>query len=556
MKGRKRKVLKPGVEIKTVKSGLQSVLKDKSLLTAIREDVTEISRLMYEASRLIYFDLNRKLVDEQSTDFESIDFTDYFYQLLDGAKAKYSLSEEYSQMRNQFGLRKYDRRYKGNLFMYAAQNYTTVFNNNIWMHAKSRMKRVLYKMFPETDKKEIWNCMKYLFFTKPQTLPPVPSEMMQERIRKFLNFEPTLGYFRYVKSRPASYLKLFHTIQSLNESNEWKNFNLIPLYTAGLKHVTYDQKGVYSLLSRLKMVPKKVNEKGTPVNIAQAELHMTDYFNFKKNFQGTFTTDGVSVCVKYLKRAAIESTGKRMKPDNFDSYIGIDPGCRLFVAAVKREQELPEINFKISNKTYQHTNGYYERKTKLKKYIEDIDEKIERARQTSDVPLIYKGNAFFKDVIAFDLRWMTIKQLAYCQFRIARLKLDKCIRVSSTIASVVKTLLGSSKRMACFFGNATMSSNSPVKGYIRLPNKELKKELIRHPNITVIDTDEHRTTKLCSDCFGEMNVSESPHRFVTCPSCKKTWNRDTNAANNILKNGLCVLRNICLPLQFSRSFIL
>jgi transposase len=77
-----------------------------------------------------------------------------------------------------------------------------------------------------------------------------------------------------------------------------------------------------------------------------------------------------------------------------------------------------------------------------------------------------------------------------------------------------------------------------------------------NPKIHVINTDEYRSTVLCSNCYTKMDISKSPHRFASCPHCKKVWNRDINAAVNILNSGFNLFVNIDPIIQFSRGFIL
>jgi transposase len=79
-----------------------------------------------------------------------------------------------------------------------------------------------------------------------------------------------------------------------------------------------------------------------------------------------------------------------------------------------------------------------------------------------------------------------------------------------------------------------------------------------HPKITVFNVDEYCTTKLCSKChsvllsppsrrneYGMRKVGlelvlrpAKPHRYKFCTKCRMVWNRDINAAINILELGV------------------
>jgi transposase len=77
-----------------------------------------------------------------------------------------------------------------------------------------------------------------------------------------------------------------------------------------------------------------------------------------------------------------------------------------------------------------------------------------------------------------------------------------------------------------------------MKGYVRTPSTKIIERLKSYEKVRVKEVDEFRSTMICSKCDNPMNISKSPHRFASCPSCKRVWNRDINAAINIK---LCVV---------------
>lgn len=58
----------------------------------------------------------------------------------------------------------------------------------------------------------------------------------------------------------------------------------------------------------------------------------------------------------------------------------------------------------------------------------------------------------------------------------------------------------------------------------------------RHPRTQVVVVDEFRTSKLCPLCHQPLEFPKT--RFTLCRRCKKTFNRDSGAAQNILQNGV------------------
>ncbi|MGL5961115.1 MAG: zinc ribbon domain-containing protein [Cetobacterium sp.] len=530
-------------KIYTVKHGLNKFIKGLNkqlILNRIEQDVIEMSNLAFEASRLIYFSIYSKLITKGfNNDFSTFNFLDYFYQLKIGSPSKYELSQQYESMRN--GLPKYDGSSKSNLFIDLANGYKTVFHNNIWMHAYPRVRKLIKRLNPEASNSEIYTNLSYLFDQTSQ----------HEKSLNF-HFNWSKAYFHNVKQNPMSFVCDFFKIQQLNDMKEWKNFTLVPLYKAGRKHIQYDRRAFHALLCALKIVPKKLNEKGRMVQVTDREFDWNEFINVrqlpKANFHGSFTTDGVSVCVKYNRVFKPKHPSKEII-NNFNCEIGMDPGLKLFITAVKKyPQSGYHENVKISNATYQYENGSHSRKNKRLKWTKKQDELIEKDRNgvvSSMSPTKYK------EFVRFELKWMKKKQLMYNQKKIARLKFDEYVRKHKTVSNYVNLLVGKAKKVGVYYGDASIAANSPIKGYVRIPGKLLKEKLKLHPRITVIMVDEFRSSKLCSLCYQEVQIPKSPHRFVSCQSCKKVFNRDINAANNMLTLGR--LEELKRPIEFCRT---
>src|SRR5438876_376189 len=79
------------------------------------------------------------------------------------------------------------------------------------------------------------------------------------------------------------------------------------------------------------------------------------------------------------------------------------------------------------------------------------------------------------------------------------------------------------------------STSRPVATPLAL----IRRELSRFPGVTVIPIDEFRTSQICSKCMTRMG-GPSPFgswRLKACPHCRAVWDRDVNAARNILYLG-------------------
>lgn len=135
------------------------------------------------------------------------------------------------------------------------------------------------------------------------------------------------------------------------------------------------------------------------------------------------------------------------------------------------------------------------------------------------------------------LKWFDSKQEVYGQRKVARLKFQKFICVEAAAHRTAKSIIKNRKALV-FIGASKIAANSPMRGYIRSPQRALLKAMRIHADVVLVD--EFRTTMLCSqkNCHQMVRTSLSPKRYQFCTNCGTNWNRDVNAGNNILYVGL------------------
>lgn len=188
------------------------------------------------------------------------------------------------------------------------------------------------------------------------------------------------------------------------------------------------------------------------------------------------------------------------------------------------------------------------------KWTQDIEQEMRADRESrkreQELEISSMTSNYF-DFADFSLQYIRKKQLACRQRRVARLKLQKYMRIPKAVRSIVDGI-NPDKKTLMFIGSTRLAANSPIKGYGRVPQPKILMELKRRCD--VIEVNEFRTTVLCSKCHNEMYVSRNRNRYALCPKCHITWNRDINAANNMQYKGMCQLKGEDLHYKYKHNY--
>lgn len=581
-----------------VKSGLKGFCKNSKLLEKIEQDVLELSDWMVEASIYIHYVYMGQLeVNPHQTIITKPKFIDYFYHLKADSKAKYEILSEYNELRCSARLQKYDGSYRSNLFISAANSYETCAMNNITVHMYSRVRKFFKSCAKETPSYET---LDWLFTKKSKKLP---DPMLIQHLKDKLQFT---GNFHDLKQKWFTYIPFLYRLQRHFETIEHKNFRLLPIFSHGRKHIRYDSFAFYQLLASMKLTTKDFSSwpKFQPHREAIWEVFF-DYRKFetaRHKFGFSFTTDGVTASLYMSRPTAVTSAVMEVMPSSFktkkkrklssqqdnnndrssinndsvnisdyNKIIGIDPGLRLMYGMVVLDpttQQKQRIKYKSSK--FRHDTGALAQKRKRSKWSRSLAKIHENMKTISVMSKDYRQFA------QFHLQHLRKFQKIYKQKKFGRLKFDKHIRVereiyrlvgkiinntvtpsSSTLSAATPAASSSTNKTLIFMGDPNISGW--MRGYVRTPIRKITEYLRRARGVTMLNIDEFRTTKLCSNCPEHVPVvtSKSPHRFQVCPNCKTVWNRDINAANNILQNGLIMhanQRHKELHKNFQRNF--
>ena len=527
-------------EVTTVKCTLERRCLLRELYEQIQRDVLDISRLSIEASIYIHYSLMR---DWSNGIFATtLDFTKYFYALRETppkpkakrSKAKigqpldldeYQIDAVYKGLRN--GIPFPDARYKFNQIQHAITKYTTLFHNNLWMHAYTRVRRYLYHKIKadasSITRKTVYEFLQKLFIKTKSDISELSEDEAQLLLwlKQDLDYDDLGFYDLRIKNKYAKYLRFFYNLQRYNETHELPNFALIPILRHGRHHTTIDTKALSDILARLK---SKFNR-------------WSDYFKFEdlergKKFRGSISTDGVAVSfsMEHAKRKITKT--KKSKTDDevlggnltniqasmnqYTQFIGLDPGLRLICGGIaKTREELVTRNgrkIKLRSSHFRHLTGESVRKQKLESWTREIE--------AESLSTISPMSSNYLEYTMHRLRFFEAKQRVYEARKVTRLKFDKYRRTEQAAHKLAEKIIGKDEaKTLIIIGSSKIASNSPIRGYVRTPQPKVLAALKRRAD--VLEINEFSTTKLCCNCHETAITSTSPHRYQFCPKCGK-----------------------------------
>lgn len=495
------------IEVFTVKATLVKYCSNAAVIQKFRDDVAEMSSLFVEASVYINFCLYRDWANGVFPT-EPYDFLPFYYDLLHGSKSKYDLDLEYASLRNTHLAqehRLYDRRYRSNLFVAEAAQFATIFHNNLWMHAYNRLRTFFYRF--TSDKAMVYQTLDYLF-TEDSTHQPSP--LLIANAQLYLDYDTDMRFYDITaKDKYHKYIEFYYRLLQFNLRNNIKTFKLVPILKHGAHHCQYDSLAFHSLLSSLKLI------QGT-----RSDMPNSEWFKYfgkcreleragRTSFGFSIKTDGESVSFsmnRYVPKRASQPDAKKRKEEEqeedkmnnaqtiqnvrerggrYTNVVGLDSGLKLMFGGIRyRVCDGTRETIKISSRHYHHLAGKNVREERRKRIIG-----VEA--NSTVAPSDYLPYTIHR------LREFRAKQAAYSQRPITKMKFEKFRQTERAAKTVAHQIVGGGKselrrkqqlrnlehrssdnhRTLVLLGDATVAANSPMRGYIRTPNKKIVKHL-------------------------------------------------------------------------------
>ncbi|KAJ3078525.1 hypothetical protein HK102_004430 [Quaeritorhiza haematococci] len=344
--------------------------------------------------------------------------------------------------------------------------------------------------------------------------------------------------------------------------------SLVPIHSLKAKYITIDTNGLHELLG---------GKAGTEVTQTDFGLDRDQWFRrafpglpeylfdpdsavSKHRFHYFLKTDGVGVSVHKFRwdqqqRNVSSHRPIRWKtsvpipaPENVKMYVGIDPGRRSIITAVKARPEtsprFDETSVQISNKQHQvrsaakWTSRWTQtrlQRLSLKEYLCDTP-----SFRTPGVAGIDKYYQYIllriNDIIDFNVSRATRR----VRFQAHRAR-QKAIRYMCEKLLEVPWDTGPPERdkaIVIGFGDGNKNGNFG-SGNAPSPNGRRIMKMLASCGFkdwfVAAEVSEFNTSQVCSKCLSDQRLESTEHWGVKrCEICDRWWNRDINAARNML----------------------
>lgn len=460
---RKRRIRETGldsdqeVSVYNVKKSLTSVLCPlndckEAIVCAIRDDVREMSRLSIELSYLVnFFYKHYSTRDDFHLLLPKFDALQFTYAL---KGAKYKLTDPDNVISTYISLRRnntfYDGRSRSFTIMQVAKQYSTIFETNIQTHA---FKRYMYHKFgTDMDKSEVHSSTYDAYYNGMCKSNRIGEWFTENKIN---SKELKKNFWRFI----PLFLRIQHELYDQGKLS----FNVFPIYSHGLKFITYDSRCIHELLRR---VDPNNTPSTWPMFSENTTMYWNRHFTLPRKFGYSFMTDGVSVCLsmnrivqkdqKFKSKKAkkceesLENTAVGSKR-NYSKVIAVDPGAKTPIVTCTRNGD--DFSYKVLKKErVVYESKEYHRTRKRLRFIKDIEKRMKLDRESIEreccVELSRKSkNA--KDYTRFQLKWFDQKQKVYEQRRVQRLKFDKYINDQKMLNKIVDEYFGKELDTGC-----------------------------------------------------------------------------------------------------------
>lgn len=311
-------------------------------------------------------------------------------------------------------------------------------------------------------------------------------------------------------------------------------------------------------------------------------------------FDNYITTDGVSVSVLMDRSASIEAGRKNwLTPEEMSSLaqdervdkVAVDPGIDDVTTTARVDGSVSSF----SSARYYEEALYNVSRRRINKWNAQTEELHQQFAGTTAETASFEGLCQYARVYLCTLRPLLLHRAdkGYRNMRFMRQSAQRALVVQIGLSVAPRKADGDSHTVVGM-GNWRGPGKTPIKRRTCGPLEKVRLELKHRPDVTLVPVDEHKTSCTCHNCGNRLTnmcatttrfdvatgafVSKKSkiHKVLHCrPSvktgnnlensegsascCGTTWNRDVNAAKNMLRLLLCMLKGEPRPLAFCRG---
>ena len=583
-----RKEANKNIDFTSIKSSWNSFWKNKLLADTIVEDILpKVNLICFLSYKLINFHFLRLLEDDEEQPLPEIDQT-LFYQACSlvsvmkyrevktGVKNR-ELVTSFQKMKEY--IKEEDlpaRDYLGTGYI-SNLNALQVVNtkNHLKLNFYNRFKKYLKLRTGETENAVVYRWLKDIYDPEYKGWNPFILYM-----RQWLKYTPTEAN---IMKHSSHFVKIYYVIlkefEKHPDTKGIRTFSLLPhKHGFTLNHITIDNAGLENTLKYIAKKLKKdeegevescldVNKLNFKENSAEywrALFDIKRYETKNKKFGFTIRTDGKSVVLQMTKPKQPERAVSDYRDQQYDTFVGIDPGVRALITSYDTNNEC----FQVSTKNYRHHSKMIHAEKKrvgwYKKWDHYDEWKLIPTIKTSKTSVMEE---YFEFV--FPLMQTFFEFHKEKGFR--NLKFTSYCRSKATLAEICKRI-GGGKDVKTLVGFGDWSQQHGfVKKHPTAPVKRLKRELRKY--CRVVDIDEYKTSQTCCLCakpvvlyrnrirWKKNGVLEPEARLSNIRSvirCKNNecrlccMDRDINASQNMLTLLLLQYEGKARPACFNR----
>lgn len=299
----------------------------------------------------------------------------------------------------------------------------------------------------------------------------------------------------------------------------------------------------------------------------------------KWTFDSYIETDGYTVSIRYRSPKPVigsEPLKKRTKKQeplgDYDLLISIDPG-KTYLCTAFTNHQIQGSNKKYKKNIQQFSTAHYRNESKMTKHQNYIKK---FRKKNPEYATICQNMLTLKTSSIINLKQAICYGLTHCAYLFEtsrnsqhlKWRFTLFIESKRVLHRFAKELVGTAKNPCIGFGDWSKQNTGILKGSPTAPVKKFKK-ILEQRGYKVIEIDEYKTSITCSLCKSYCPKVYYPHiiegtiqniqchEVVRCSNseCNTYWQRDVNAARNILGllEHLLVHGSSSRPNPFSRS---